>query len=58
MDAIYLFSSFFLQKFNHYDKCILLLTSWRVRINSIHKNWEKILNNIYKPKKIIFIFIY
>ena len=36
----------------HY-KLIVTLTSWKGRINFIHKNLEKLLNNTIKPKKLI-----
>ena len=36
----------------HY-KLIITLTSWKGRINFIHKNLEKILYNKIKPKKLI-----
>ena len=40
-------------KLNHYDKVYITITSWKARINKIHKTLEILLNNSIKPKKLI-----
>ncbi len=37
----------------YHNKIIVTLTSWKGRINFIHKNLEKLLNNTIKPKRLI-----
>lgn len=38
---------------NYYEKVFITLTSWKERINDIHKTLENLLNNTIKPKKLI-----
>lgn len=37
----------------YHEKLFITLTSWKGRINLIHKNIENLLNNTIKPKKLI-----
>lgn len=55
---IYLINFFILNykislKLNNYDKVYITLTSWKGRINKIHKTLDILLNNSVKPKKLI-----
>ena len=44
---------FFSKKLNQKEKFYITLTSWKGRINFIHKNIENLLNNTIKAKKVI-----
>ena len=44
---------FFSYTFRNREKFYITLTSWKARINFIHKNLENLLINKIKPKKII-----
>ena len=47
---IFLFTS---KNLYYHEKLYISLTSWKGRINLIHKNLEILLNNTNKPKKLI-----
>lgn len=49
---LYIFYKILLSS-NYYEKVYITLTSWKERINYIHKTLESLLNNTIKPKKLI-----
>ena len=50
---VILYFVFIIINFSCHEKIYVTLTSWKGRINFIHKNFECILNNTIKPNKII-----
>ena len=48
-----IFFLFFSYTLRNREKFYITLTSWKARINYIHKNLENLLTNKIKPKKII-----